>query len=72
MAKKQSFADKMMKKPGAEISRAIRLVYSYKSPTGSWKFTDKILKLSADENEEQAIENEIKSGKARMENVREG
>ena len=65
MAKAQSFADKVKKKSTTEAAKVIKLVFSYQSPeTGSWRFSEKYIKVMPDQNENQVIETEIKSGKA--------
>ena len=70
MAKKQTFADKLKKKADGGAGKAIRLVYTYKSPeTDSWKFADKIIVISPDANEDKVIETEIKTGRTRLESV---
>jgi len=70
MAKKQTFADKLKKQSESGAGKAIRLVYTYQSPeTKSWKFADKIIIVSPDANEENAIEAEIKNGRTRLESV---
>jgi len=68
MAKQQSFADKVKKAQQDKIvSRAVRLVYSYKSPQrDSWKFVDKMIHIPENENEDQFIDNVIKNGIARQ------
>jgi hypothetical protein len=68
MAKAQTFADKVRKKAAAEAAKIIKLVYSYQSPdTGAWRFAEKYIRVMPDENENQVIESEIKSGKAQLE-----
>lgn len=64
MAKVQSFADKVKKAQKEKIvTRAVRLVYSYKSPQkGSWKFIDKMVHIPENENEDQYIDKVIKTG----------
>lgn len=66
MAKAQSFADKVKKAQQEKtVSRAVRLVYSYKSPhKGSWKFVDKMIHIPENENEDQFIDAVIKKGVA--------
>ena len=65
MAKVQSFADKLKKKSAAESAKVIKLVFSYQSPdTGTWRFSEKYIKVMPDQNENQVIEAEIKSGRA--------
>ncbi|MCK4755296.1 MAG: hypothetical protein KAS58_08680 [Calditrichia bacterium] len=68
MAKAQSFADKVKKKSAAEAAKVIKLVYSYKSSdTGSWRFAQKFIKVLPDQDENKVIEEEIKNGKAYLE-----
>ncbi len=68
MAKAQSFADKVKKKSAAEASKVIKLVYSYKSSdTGSWRFAQKFIKVLPDQDENKVIDEEIKNGKALLE-----
>jgi hypothetical protein len=68
MAKVQSFADKVKKKSAAEAAKVIKLVYSYQSAdTGSWRFAEKFIKVTPDQDENKVIEEEIKSGKALLE-----
>jgi hypothetical protein len=67
MAKKQTFADKTQKK-GADATKVVRLVFSYIAPdTGVWRFSEKLVKMGADDNEQQVLDNEIKLGRARLE-----
>ena len=67
MAKQQSSADKVQKKAG-DATKVVRLVFSYKAPdTGAWRFADKLVKMGVDDNEQQVLENEIKTGRARLE-----
>jgi hypothetical protein len=67
MAKQQSFADKVQKKAG-DTQKVVRLVFSYKAPdTGVWRFSDKLVKMGVDEDEQKVLENEIKIGRARLE-----
>ena len=67
MAKQQSFADKTMKK-AADTTKVVRLVFSYKAPdTGVWRFSEKLVKMNVDDNEQQVLENEIKLSRARLE-----
>ena len=68
MAKAQSFADKVKKKSSLQASKVIKLVYTYKSAdTGAWRFAEKYIKVAADEDENKAIELEIKNGRAQLE-----
>ena len=68
MAKAQSFADKVKKKSAAEALKVIKLVYSYKSSdTGSWRFAQKFIKVLPDQDENKVIDEEIKNGKALLE-----
>jgi hypothetical protein len=67
MAKQQSFADKTAKKAG-DNTKVVRLVFSYKAPdTGVWRFSEKLVKMGIDDNEQQVLDNEIKLGRARLE-----
>ena len=64
MAKIQSFADKLKKKSAAESAKVIKLVFSYQSPdTGAWRFSQKYIKVMPEQNENQVIAAEIKSGR---------
>ena len=68
MAKAQSFADKVKKKSAAEAAKVIKLVFSFQSSdTGSWRFAEKFIKVRPDEDENKVIDEEIKSGKALLE-----
>ncbi len=68
MAKVQSFADKVKKKSAAEAAKVIKLVYSYQSAdNGSWRFAEKFVKVAPDQDENKVIEEEIKNGKALLE-----
>lgn len=68
MVKAQSFADKVKKKSAAETTKVIKLVFSYKSSdTGSWRFAQKFIKVPPDQDENKVIDEEIKNGKALME-----
>lgn len=68
MAKAQSFADKVKKKSAAEAAKVIKLVYSYQSAdNGSWRFAEKFVKIAPDQDENKVIEEEIKNGKALLE-----
>ena len=68
MAKVQTFADKVKKKAAAEAAKIIKLVYSYQSPdTGAWRFAEKYIKVTPDQNENQVIEAEIKNGRTQLE-----
>jgi len=68
MAKAQSFADKVKKKSAAEAAKVIKLVYSYQSAdNGSWRFAEKFVKVAPDQDENKVIEEEIKNGKALLE-----
>jgi hypothetical protein len=70
MAKAQSFADKVHKKSGGPTIKVVRLVYPYKSPeNGSWRFTDKFVKINPDEDENKVIEATIQNGRARLEKI---
>lgn len=62
MAKQQSFADKVAKASKDKIqSRAVRLVFSYKSERNAWKFVDRMIHIPEDQNENQYIDEIIKS-----------
>ena len=68
MAKVQSFADKVKKKSAAEAAKVIKLVFSYQSAdTGSWRFGEKFIKVTPDEDENKVIDEEIKNSKALLE-----
>ena len=68
MAKVQSFADKVKKKSAAEAAKVIKLVFSYQSSdTGAWRFGEKFIKVAPDQDENKVIDEEIKSGKALLE-----
>ena len=68
MAKIQSFADKLKKKTAAETAKNIKLVFSYQSSdTGAWRFGEKFIKVLPDEDENKIIDDEIKKGKALLE-----
>jgi hypothetical protein len=68
MAKVQSFADKVKKKSATEVAKVIKLVFSYQSSdNGSWRFAEKFIKVAPDQDENQIINDEIKNGKALME-----
>ena len=68
MAKMQSFADKVKKKSAAEAAKVIKLVFSYQSSdTGSWRFAEKFIKVAPDQDENKVIDDEIKNGKALLE-----
>jgi len=68
MAKVQSFADKVKKKSAAEAAKIIKLVFSYQSSdNGSWRFAEKFIKVAPDQDENKVIDEEIKNGKALLE-----
>ena len=68
MAKVQSFADKVKKKSATEAAKVIKLVFSYQSSdTGSWRFAEKFIKVAPDQDENKVIDEEIKNGKALLE-----
>ena len=68
MAKIQSFADKVKKKTAAEAAKVIKLVFSYQSSdTGAWRFSEKFIKVFPGEDENKIVDDEIKSGKALLE-----
>jgi hypothetical protein len=68
MAKVQSFADKVKKKSVVETAKVIKLVYSYQSSeNGTWRFAEKFIKVPPGEDESKIIDEEIKSGKAILE-----
>ena len=67
MAKKQTFGDKV-KKGHTETSKSIKVVYTYTSPkNGQMKFAEKILTVTAGDNEDQMINTEIKNGRLMLE-----
>ncbi|TFG94708.1 MAG: hypothetical protein E4H13_14480 [Calditrichales bacterium] len=68
MAKAQTFADKVKQKAAAEAAKVIKVVYSFKSPdTGAWRFAEKFVRVSPQEDEIQVIDKEVKIGKAQLE-----
>ncbi|HQV34589.1 MAG TPA: hypothetical protein PKV71_22045 [Calditrichia bacterium] len=68
MAKKQSFESKT-KKGSAVDYKVIKLVFPYKSPkTNSWKYAEKFVKVPLEGNEQQFIDDSVKSGLAYLEN----
>jgi len=68
MAKVQSFADKVKKQSAAEAAKVIKLVFSFQSSdTGAWRFAEKFIKVRPDDDENKIINDEIKSGKALLE-----
>lgn len=67
MAKKQSFGDKV-KKAQSETAKTIKVIYTYTSPkNGQMKFAESLVKVSADDNEDQLINNEIVNGRKMLE-----
>ncbi len=61
MAKAQSFADKVKKAAQDKVqSRAVRLVFTYKTEKNAWKFVDKMVHVPEDQNEDQYIDEIIK------------
>lgn len=69
MAKAQSFADKVKKKSVSEAAKVIKLVFPYQSKdTGSWRFAEKFVKVLPDQDENKVLDDEIKNGKAILEN----
>lgn len=69
MAKAQSFADKVKKKSASEAAKVIKLVFPYQSKdTGSWRFAEKFVKVLPDQDENKVLDDEIKNGKAILEN----
>jgi hypothetical protein len=67
MAKAQSFADKVKKKSEGPGIKVVKLVYYYKSAdNGAWRSADKLVKIFPGEDENNKINSEIKSGKARL------
>ncbi len=62
MAKQQSFADKVAKASKDKVlSRAVRLVFSYKSEKNAWKFVDRMIHIPEGQNENEYINKIIKS-----------
>lgn len=67
MAKKQTFGDKVKKGQG-EQSKTVKVVYTYTSPkNGQMKFAESKIKVFADDNEDQIINNEITNGRVMLE-----
>jgi hypothetical protein len=67
MAKKQSFGDKVKKGQG-EVTKTIKIIYTYTSPkNGQFKFAESLVKVSANDNEDQIINNEINNGRKLLE-----
>jgi len=67
MAKKQTFGDKVKKGQG-EQSKTIKIIYTYTSPkNGQMKFAESMVKVFANDNEDQIVNNEITNGRAMLE-----
>ncbi|MCB0283387.1 MAG: hypothetical protein KDF60_12465 [Calditrichaeota bacterium] len=67
MAKKQTFGDKVKKGQG-EQTKTVKVVYTYTSPkNGQMKFMESMITITANDNEDQVIENEIKNGRLLLE-----
>jgi len=67
MAKKQTFGDKVNKGQG-ETTKTVKVVYTYTSPkNGQMKFAESMVQVSADDNEDQIINNEIINGRKMLE-----
>ncbi len=67
MAKKQTFGDKV-KRGHVQTLKTIKVVYTYTSPkNGQMKFAESMVKIMADDNEDQVVVNEIKNGRAMLE-----
>jgi hypothetical protein len=68
MAKVQSFADKVKKQSASEAAKVIKLVFSFQSSdTGAWRFAEKFIKVRPDDDENKIVNDEIKNGKALLE-----
>lgn len=60
MAKKQSFGDKVKGKKEVK-TKTIKLVYSVRSEkTGQWRFSEKFVQVSSDEDEAKVLEEAMK------------
>lgn len=60
MAKQQSFEAKTKKKADQTEYKVVKVVYSYQSlKNGAWKFSEKLLKVPFEGNEEQFIKEKI-------------
>lgn len=67
MAKKQSFGDKVKKGQG-ETSKTVKVIYSFTSPkNGQIKFAESLVKVTAADDEDQIINNEITNGRKMLE-----
>lgn len=67
MAKKQTFGDKVRKGQEAH-AKSVKIVFTYTSPkNGQMKFSEKILKIYGNDNEDKRIMQEITNGRAILE-----
>ncbi len=67
MAKKQTFGDKLTRGQG-QAAKTVKVVYTYTSPkNGQMKFAESLVKIMADDNEEQVINDEINNGRVMLE-----
>ena len=67
MAKKQTFGDKVKKGQG-EQSKTVKIIYTYTSPkNGQMKFAESMVKIFANDNEDQIVNKEITNGRAMLE-----
>jgi hypothetical protein len=67
MAKKQTFGDKVKKGQG-EQSKTVKIIYTYTSPkNGQMKFAESMVRISANDNEDQIVNKEITNGRAMLE-----
>ena len=67
MAKKQTFGDKVRKGQGQAV-KTVKVVYTFTSPkNGQMKFAESLVKIMADDNEDQIVNNEINNGRVMLE-----
>jgi hypothetical protein len=67
MAKKQTFGDKLTRGQ-RQAAKTVKVVYTYTSPkNGQMKFAESLVKIMADDNEDQVINDEINNGRAMLE-----
>ena len=65
MAKQQSFAEKAAKQKHTATRKTIKLIYSVKSTKrGAFKFSEKLMNLAADMDENKAIDEFLQKGAA--------
>ena len=63
MAKKQTFESKLNKGGKGSNQKVIKVIYAYESEkTKTVKFTEQLVKMPADANEQQVLEDKISSG----------